>query len=171
MTPTSLTKAVLNGIKHREPVDLVHPSTGEPFQVIVRPLTDGEAALIKAIQSAGLNFETSPQEMAKGAMKVRGDLSKMQQQQAAAMRKAIALALCMEEKWSEEEIATHWPPGWAAQVGDVVYRITGMNEAPEAVRQFREVSGGDATADSGGVGDSPDADGTGPDTTPAAGTD
>lgn len=164
-----LTKAVLLGVKYREPVELIHPASGDAFTVFVRPLSDGEAEHVQALKTAGLAFDGSPEEMQRGQMRVRGDLSKLQAQQAQANRQAVAYALCMEETWTAAEIARAWPPEWVAQVAQVVYRITGIKEEPAAVKQFRQVAGGDADPGPGGSGGSPGADGGGPDTASANG--
>lgn len=158
-----LTKAVLLGVKYREPVTLTHPATGETFEVMVRPLSDAEAQTVKAIQSSGLNFDSTAKDMADGAMRMKGDLSKLQEQQAKGNRQAVAFGLCMDETWSADEVGKMWPSQWVTEVATVIKRISGMSEEPAAVRQFREVAARAATDSTGGSGDSPGSDSSGPD--------
>lgn len=151
MSPASLTKVFLQGIKHVETVTLTHPATGEQATVKVRPLSDGESQEIQGLLAGGLELSGDPSSHKKGEGTVlKGDLSKIAESQALAARKAVARAIVSEEKWTEAEIAAAWPPGWVSEVAKNIYRISGIKANPKEAAiedSFRVVGGVPGSAD------------------------
>lgn len=153
-----LTKAIIMGTKHRSPVTLKSPNGTEEYTVYVRPLSSGEAEIIHALNAAGMKMKGNPRSsglvIPGGAgpaskqmdMTVEADVEEMTRNQLKAKQKAVSVALCMEESWSEKEIAQHWPAAWVDEVAKVVYRISGIETDKSEVRQFRTLPGGAGVA-------------------------
>lgn len=137
-----LTKAVLLGTKHKQSVVLVDPITKEEYEIHVRPLGHAEAAEIQQLIVGGMRFKGDPSKLSKGDIALEGDLGEVTLAQAKAARKAVALALVSEEKWTEEEIAKNWPAAWVDEAAKVVYEISGIQNEKSVVRNFRRISGG-----------------------------
>jgi hypothetical protein len=132
----TLTKLFLGGIKHVETVTLTHPATGEEVQVNVRPLSDGESQEIQKLLAGGLEVSGDK----KASASVKGDVSKIAECRILANRKAIVRGLVSEEKWTEEEIAAMWPPGWVSDVAAVIYRISGIQAGKATGDEVEEAS-------------------------------
>lgn len=152
MSPATLTKVFLQGIKHVETVTLTHPATGDQVTVKVRPLSDGESQDVQALLAGGLEISGESSRGGKTQPSVKGDLAKIAESQALAARKAVARAIVSDDKWTEAEIAAAWPPGWVADLAKTIYRISGIKavnpkEAEAAEESFRGVSGSPGGAD------------------------
>lgn len=154
----SLTKAALLGTQHREPVPLVHPQTGESYLVEVRPLSDGEAGQIRATQLIGLQMAGGSEQKPGADPVLKADMATVVNNQMAARRLAVSMALLGEERWTPDEIAKVWPSVWVEQVSSVIFRLSGIQISSMEVRSFRSESGGAAlgAADADGNSTGPD---------------
>lgn len=124
-----LNPALLDGIKHRETVELEH--NGEKYEVEIRPLKYSEAAEVRGL--IGGNSKVDINEVKKS---MDLDLSGLIRGRQLAMLKAAALGTT-DPEWTEEKIDELWPPEWVQKVGERVMEISGFYIDEPDLKSFR----------------------------------
>ena len=143
-------EALLHGISHLEPVDLLDWSGPE---VKVRPLSASEAAQVERDMVRGMVAEAGViAGNAANARPVITDLGLLMAGQKQASIKAVAFGLTHSGETCTEEQAARLPAPWADALSRTVFRISGM-DLGDSLDFFRDAPGMDGAGENGGRGD------------------
>lgn len=159
-----LSKADILSGRRREIAFYVEELGGE---VILRPLTDGQWAQIKAVKSAGGKLTGNPvmdeegnvdRKATGGNLRIEVDTKIAAEQEYEADCLAVAYSLSdtriKGETWTVDDVKRMEPPGVVRKIAAKVYAITGVSkEAAEWAKSFRADERGttDSTTASDGV--------------------
>jgi len=127
-------------------------------EVALRPLTDGQMAQVKVIQSAGIQFRGAPGR-AQGLKETKGvgalselealqamgdtlefDISEVTKNEYEAKCLAVSYALSVNETWTIQDVKNLRPAGVVDVIAKVVFDMTIPKR--EEVETFREERGG-----------------------------
>jgi hypothetical protein len=143
---------VLQGTQRRETVEVDLDGVGA--SIVVRPITEGEAAQVRACALRGLSdkaISLLPQ-MASGKTTIEGmsaaDLEAAQRNESEGNILAAAFGMsCDGQTWTPEDVR-QMPVGVPERIAAVVLRISGMSkEGVQEARRFRADGGRAGIAD------------------------
>lgn len=139
-----LTPDLLDGIKHKETVELEH--RGKVYEVEIRPLKNSEASQVRAEQWRGLKINAGLFDKTKAARakhleeklgeKMTFSPGDILEGKYSAWLKASALGTT-DPAWTEEKIDELWPAEWVEKVGERVMEISGIKAVDEEIESFR----------------------------------
>lgn len=136
MMAKKLKPALLDGIKHRETVELEYG--GEKYEVEIRPLRHSEVAEVQGLITSGMKVDVNDmigKKRAKGET-YSFDLGGYMRGKRTALLKAAALGTT-DPEWTEEKIDELWHPEWVQKVGERVMEISGFHVEEDDLKSFR----------------------------------
>ena len=154
-------EALLNGVKHLEPVDL--SASHGPSEIWVRPLSSHEAGLVERMKIQGIRTDVKVDGASVNAAPVVDDVSLLMEKQHQARITTVQFGLSHSGETCTYEQASELPAPWVEGMALVIQRISGMRDPEESFRGPQGVDGAGADAGDGDVGPIPDRDSSGGD--------
>ena len=154
-------EALLNGVKHLEPVDL--SASHGPSEIWVRPLSSHEAGLVERMKIQGIRTDVKVDGASVNAAPVVEDVSLLMEKQHQARITTVQFGLSHSGETCTYEQAAELPAPWVEALAQVIQRISGMRDPEESFRDPQGVDGGGADAGDGDVGPIPGGDSPGGD--------